>query len=252
MLEERYLGRLWLKYDFELAYLPEKLTLLAEKNDNLEFYVNGQAITFDRAFEDEPSLWMKDISGLVREGMNDYEVVLDWHQSEQTYYALFGEGVTESLKNIIAYDSEIECAYLAGKFGVYSHAGFEPCGEKKICSRDFYIGEVPARISGELAECGFPHFRGKLTLSQEVELDTGDTLLRVPGRYQLADVRVNGEDMGELFEKHQLDVSSAARAGANRMEVTFTIGNNNLANTAQTPENADAYVMERFYDAVSR
>ena len=35
------------------------------------------------------------------------------------YYALFGENVTESLKNCLAYDSDIEAIYLKGDFGVY-------------------------------------------------------------------------------------------------------------------------------------
>ena len=249
MLRERYEGRLWLKYDFELAALPESLTLLAEKNDNLEFYVNGQPITFDGPLEDEPSVWKKDIAALAHVGMNDYMAVLDWHQSEETYYALFGEGVTESLKNIIAYDSEIECAYLAGKFGVYSHDELEAWGDRYLCGRNFYIGEVPTHISGDMAACGFPHFRGKITLSQKFDLETADTLLKVGGRYQLADVRVNGKELGELFRRHEADISSAAKAGGNWIDVTFTIGNNNLLNTKQReePGKEDDYVMERFY-----
>lgn len=227
LLEERYEGKLWLKYEFEVQTLPETLTLLAEKGEATEFYINGRPIQFEKAYEDELSLWMTDISGLVQEGMNDYEVVLHWHQSEETYYALFGEGVTETLKNCIVYDSEIEDVYLAGKFGVYSHGGYEDYNDKAVCGHDFYIGAIPTKISEPTTE-GLPFFRGKLNLCQKIELERGETLLKVKGRYQTAQVRVNGQEAGELFLEHQLDISPYGRPGENEIEVEFTIGNRNL------------------------
>lgn len=126
--------------------LPETMALLAEKGEATEFYINGRSIHFEKAYEDEPSLWMADISGLVQEGINDYEVVLHWHQSEEIYYALFGEGVTESLRNCIVYDSEIEDVYLVGKVGVYCHGDYEDYNDNAVCGHDFYIGVIPTKI----------------------------------------------------------------------------------------------------------
>ncbi|MBO5070148.1 MAG: hypothetical protein J6C37_07280 [Roseburia sp.] len=227
LLEERYEGALWLKYDFEIQTVPETLTLLAEKGDATRFYINGQPLDFAKACEDEPTLWMADISALVQEGWNNYEVVLPWHQSEETYYALFGEGVTESLRNCIAYDSEIEDVYLAGKFGVYSHSDYEDYDSSTVCGHDFYIGAVPAKVSEPTIE-GLPFFRGKLTLRQNVVLADANTLLKVKGRYQTAGIHVNGQYAGELFFEHQLDISPYAKQGENKIEVEFTIGNRNL------------------------
>ena len=78
-----------------------------------------------------------------------------WHQTEETYYALFGENVTESLRNCIVYDTEIESVYLAGKFGVYSHDEFEVYDRESVCAGNFYSGEVPQRVS-EITTGGFP------------------------------------------------------------------------------------------------
>ena len=227
LLEEHYEGMLWLKYDFEIQRIPEVLTLLAEKGDATKFYINGQPLNFSKAYEDEPTLWMADISALVQEGRNNYEVALPWHQSEETYYALFGEGVTESLRNCIAYDSEIEDVYLAGTFGVYNHSDYENYDSSAVCGHDFYIGAVPTKISEPTTE-GLPFFRGKMTFRQNIELSNANTLLKVKGRYQTARVRVNGLDAGELFFEHQLDISPYAKQGKNKIEVEFTIGNRNL------------------------
>jgi len=227
LLSERYEGKLWLKYDFEIQVVPKKLTLLAEKAGGQEFYVNGKSMEFYKAYEDEPTLWMADISGLVREGWNEYEVVLTWHQTEETYYALFGEGVTESLKNCIAYDSEIEDVYLAGHFGVYSHFDYEEYDSETVCGYDFYIGEAPVKASEPTTE-GLPFFRGELKMSQKVILEDANTLLRVKGRYQTARVYVNGKYAGELFFEHQIDISEYAVQGENLIEIAFTIGNRNV------------------------
>lgn len=227
LLEERFEGTLWLRYDFELQKLPKTLTLLAEKENSDVFYMNGKSFDFTRPCEEEPTLWKADVSSMVQEGMNAYETVLTWHQSEKTYYALFGEGVTESLRNCIAYDSEIEDVYLAGKFGVYSHSEFEESDEDTVCGHDFYIGDVPDKVSEPTTE-GFAFFRGKLTLRQKKMFTDKNILLKVKGRYQTAKVRVNGQEAGELFFEHQLDISSYTKQGENEIEVEFTIGNRNL------------------------
>lgn len=227
LLEERYKGMLWLKYDFEIQTIPENLTLLAEKGDATAFSINSQPFHFAKAYEEEPTLWMADISALVQEGKNNYEVVLHWHQSEETYYALFGEGVTESLRNCISYDSEIEDVYLTGRFGVYSHSDYEHYDNKSVCGQEFYIGEIPCKVDEPTID-GLPFFSGKLTMRQNIVLKNKNTLLKVKGRYQSGIVRVNGQHAGELFFEHQLDISTYAVQGENEIEVEYTIGNRNL------------------------
>lgn len=227
LLEERYEGPLWLAYDFYIDALPATLTLLAEKEQYQEYQVNGQSFAFAESAEEEASIWKADVTKLVHVGDNSFVTRIDWYQSEATYYALFGENVTENLSNCIVYQSEIEAVYLAGHFGVYSTDGFETCDDQTVCAHHFYIGKIPECISEPTLE-GLPFFRGELTLRQTIELPDKAILLKVPGHYLTAEVKINGKEAGELLFKKQLDISSYAVKGENEVEITFCIGNRNF------------------------
>lgn len=227
LLQERYKGKLWVRYEFEIQKLPPQLVLIAEKGNAGEFYLNGNPLTFTHTCEDEPAFYKEDITAMVHMGKNVYEAVLDWYQSESTYYALFGENVTESLANCIAYESELEAAYLAGDFGVYSVDGFEEFDDETVCAHDFFIGERPKRLSEPTTQ-GLTFFRGSLKMKQKINLSNKNTLLRLEGRYLTAKVKVNGSNAGELLFDSCLDISSYAKEGENEIEVEFVIGNRNL------------------------
>ena len=227
LLEERYSGKLWLKYEFEIETIPNSLTIMAERDNMTGSKVNGQPFTFTKDWEDDRTFCLADITPLVRLGHNSYEITMDWHQSEDTYYALFGENVTETLKNCIVYESEIEAIYLCGDFGVYSREAFTECGKDYLCGNSFYIGAAPNSIS-ELVTDGFPFFRGRLKLSQNVIFDNKDIMLHVMGTYLTAKIWVNGHNAGELLFERRIDISSFAKEGENQIEVEFTIGNRNL------------------------
>lgn len=235
LLQERYEGSIHIRYEFEIKQLPDTLHLLIEENEAKSYAVNGHAVAFGKRLEAEPCVIFTDISPFIHEGINHFDTVLHWHQSEETYYALFGEGVTESLKNCIAYDSEIEAVYLAGHFGVYSHHAFEPFDPDHILGRNFYIGAVPIRICEPVTD-GLPFFRGELTLTQELFLADPNIRLEIPGDYLTAKVSVNGQYAGELCFTNVLDISPWARAGSNEIRVTLTIGNRNLLGPLHSQE----------------
>lgn len=235
LLKRRYEGKLFLKYEFEVQTLPEQMFILAEKNNVTGIRLNGIPFVFNDTCREDISLQKADITSMVRVGMNEYDLEMDWYQREETYYALFGENVTESLKNCISYDSEVEAIYLAGDFGVYSHKDYEYAADgQTVQGQAFYIGEAPQRVSEPTTE-GFPFFRGNLTMKQIVTFPHGEILLKVEGRYAGAVIRVNGQEAGELFFDRQLDISKYAKKGENRVEITFTIGNRNLLGPFLTP-----------------
>lgn len=236
LLCERYEGKLWLRYEFDVQTIPNKLSILTEKSDSIDHRINGHEITFDRVLKEEPCVQIADIAKYIQKGINNYETSLDWHQSEETYYALFGEGVTESLRNCIAYDSEIEPVYLAGMFGVYSYENFEDFDERFILGHSFYIGDVPTKVTSVVKD-GFPYFRGALTVSQTVHFAHNDIRLVLPGDYLTAKIWVNGTYAGELCYQEGLDISSVARAGENEIKVIFSIGNRNLLGPLHAKDN---------------
>lgn len=226
LLEERYQGKLWLKYPFEIQVKPKQMAVIAE-DVSVERRVNGHNIIPIDKCQTEPSFWYSDITDYVREGNNSYEIVLDWYQSEETYYALFGENVTESLKNCISYDSEIEAIRLVGKFGVYSKEEFENFDEETVCGCDFYVGGIPEKVSEPIKD-GFPFFRGKLTMRQKFYFSDTNVKINVHGRYLNAKVWVNGTEAGSLLYERQLDISKWVCNGENEIEIQFNIGNRNF------------------------
>ena len=227
LLQERHEGKIHLCYEFEVETVPSSLRLLMEKNKTKQHFINGHPITLTDTLTAEPCVGIADISPYIQEGINRFETILHWHQSEETYYALFGEGVTESLKNCIAYDSEIEAVYLAGHFGVYSYDAFEDYAEDYILGQNFYIGKPPVNVS-ELVTDGLPFFRGELTLAQNLYLPDTNVRLALPGDYLTAKITVNGIYAGELCFESTIDISPWTRPGDNEIRVTFTIGNRNL------------------------
>ena len=228
LLEQRYEGPVWLRYEFEIETLPETLTLYAEAANGKAHFANGIPFTFCHQLAQDGAFWQADITPYLRIGQNTYETVIHWHQSEQTYYALFGENVTESLKNCLVYDSEIEAVYLAGHFGVYTHEPYTPHPEDTtVFSSRFYIGKPPAVVTEPTLE-GLPFFRGALTMTQQIYVENTDLLLKLHGTYLLADITVNGQYAGQLFLNRELDISAYLTPGANQIAVTYLISNRNL------------------------
>ena len=226
LLWERYEGELYLKYDFTVRDLPEQMSLIAESCSVGEQWFNGEKLTFSQKGAPIERAWQADITDLVHTGENDYTVKIHWHQNEQVYYALFGENVTESLKNCIVYDSELEAVYLCGKFGVYTDSPFQDDGTY-IFGQDFYIGKTPQKVTEPVTD-GFPFFRGKLSTSQTMVIKEGVTHLRVNGTYQSADVRINGHPAGRLLFDQALDIRPYMIDGVNDIKIDFTISNRNL------------------------
>ncbi len=226
LLWERYKGPIYLKYEFTVKDKPEKIQLLAESCSVGAQWLNGNALNMHPKGQAENQIWWADISDLIRTGCNDYTVLIDWYQNEQVYYALFGEKVTESLKNCIVYDSELEAVYLTGSFGVYSDAPFEDDGQYTF-GDGFYIGKSPKTVTEPVCD-GFPFFRGELIAQQKMLFEEGTTHLRVNGTYQLAKVWVNGQYAGELLLDRVLDVSQLVHPGENDVRIAFVISNRNL------------------------
>jgi len=245
LLERRYEGRLWLRYGFEIAEIPEKMHIIAEKSDSVHT-VNGQKIVFDRTLAEDHCFQSADISSCIRKGENVYETVMNWHQSEATYYALFGEGVTESLRNCIAYDSEIEAVYLAGHFGVYAHNEWESHDDQHLLGSKFYIGKAPELISEPVTD-GLPFFRGDLTLTQNADLPDPNIRLALEGDFLTAKITVNGQYAGEICFENAVDISRFAREGENEISVTFTLGNRNLLGPFHAAE-AEVFVCPTLFE----
>lgn len=92
--------------------------LRTEKSRDLAAWVNGKDLTKTVPSE-EDYVNTYDETDLVQAGRNTYTVKVDWFESQNVYYVLFGENGTQSLKNCIVYDTELQPIELVGPFGVY-------------------------------------------------------------------------------------------------------------------------------------
>ncbi|MBR7132380.1 MAG: hypothetical protein IKD04_02500 [Clostridia bacterium] len=228
LLEDRYEGEIYFKYEFEVRTVPSRMTLAAEDCGAKAAWLNGKEFSFTEHSEKERHLLLADITELVQKGTNEYVVKTDWYQSEAVYYALFGENVTESLRNCLVYDSELEAVYVSGDFGVYSAAGYEDSTAKGIVfGNDFYIDVLPETVTEPTTE-GFPFFAGSLNIKQKINLDTTAVDLRMDGTWQMAYVKINGKFAGKMLYNRALDISELAVLGENTVEIELVIGNRNL------------------------
>lgn len=234
MLKRRYKGKLYLKYEFTVEELPEKCLLLAEDTNTLGVQANGIQVERCGSSAVEKALYAYDVAKTLRKGLNEVVIEIDYYQSEQVYYALFGENVTESLKNCLAYDTDIEAVYLKGSFGVYGDLQ-QGKDETVVLGENFRLGKQKREISS-LIEEGYPFFAGDIVLKQTVSVEDTDYELVIDKRFHLLEVKVNGKQAGRLMFGKRLDLSEVLHTGENELEITLTVGNRNLLGPFHTPE----------------
>ena len=225
LLHKRYCGRVYLKYDVIIDTPPKKCYLLAEDTNVICTKVNGVVMKAMGASKSEVAKLTYDVASVLKTGKNEIVLEIDYFQKDDVYYALFGENVTESLKNCLAYDTDIEAVYLMGDFGVYGSFS-DNAKNGTVTGEDFYIGERKKEITSLIYD-GYPFFSGEITVTKKLELnDTGYDLF-LPKRFHMADVTVNGVYVGRMMFSSYLDISKQLKKGENEIEITFSIGNRN-------------------------
>ena len=227
LLEERYRGAIYLKYSFQVKRIPAQASLLMEDADKISAELNGRPLVFDGKSDLDEIYSVADIADKTVVGENVLIVKYDFYQNENVYYALFGEGVTESIKNCMTYDTTFTAPFVAGKFGVYSdnfRKGYSP---SYVHADSFYIDKAPVKATN-LVEQGFPFFAGNITLQTEFVTTCDNVVLKFNGRFHYAEVSVNGKNAGTLLFTDKIDVSDYAVKGKNILSVKLYSGNRNL------------------------
>lgn len=225
LLDKRYEGKLYLKYEASVDVCPKKCLLLCENTNTVSVKVNGTEVLNQENSPLEICELSYDVASLLKKGENQIVMEIDYFQKEDVYYALFGENVTESLKNCLAYDTDIEPAYLMGDFGVYG--SFDEEKDEIISGENFYIGEQKNQLEC-LINDGFPFFRGDLEVTQEIEVDSTDYCLYIPEKFHFIEVYVNNKKAGKMMFTKKLDISNHLKVGKNQIKLIISIGNRNL------------------------
>ena len=225
LLHERYEGELYLKYDFEITKVAGICDVLIENTNILEVRVNNENVN-KKGHILEKELWVYDIASKLRKGNNEIVIRINYFQKEDVYYALFGENVTESLKNCLVYDTSIEPIYLKGIFGVYGD--FKQGNNKEVLLCESFVIEEQKNHIHSLIEDGFPFFRGEIELEQDIEINDKNVSLMIPERYQTIDLFINNRFVKTMMFEHEIDISNFVKEGINNIKIKLIVSNRNL------------------------
>ena len=227
LLAKRYNGDITLKYSFTVKDIPSTVSLLMEDVDKVSARLNGQPIVFEGVSKLDEIYSTANLAGKIVQGENELLVKYKFYQNENVYYVLFGEGVSESLRNCMTYDTMLTTPYISGKFGVYSD-NFR-AGEKEgfLHADTFYIANSRRQVTN-LVEDGFPFFAGNITLKGSFRANFDNVKLKLNGRFHYAEVMVNSQFVGTLMFTDIIDISPYVKKGENRLEVKLYSGNRNL------------------------
>lgn len=224
LLKERYRGKLFLKYPFTAEKIPPRLHLFFERMNAVRVTVNGRTVSWTAGTPLSDEFLNADLSALVMRGKNEIVFELDYRQPENAHYVLFDEQVTESLKNCLALDTELEEIYLYGPFGAYPAA--PPVGVRG----GVRTAEGPFRLSapgnsGDAFADGYPFFAGRFRYRLKIPPQRrGDYELRLSGRFAAARVWLDGAPV-----PCKMDGSVRLHlTGNNRVETEIVSGNRNL------------------------
>lgn len=213
---------------FEVREIPEVLYLISEPY-GVPVYINGcpavktEKIFFDKRFD------IYDITFGVKQGMNEIALGLEYIQSDHVYHVLLDDGVTESLKNALSLDTELDCFYLAGDFGVFGTESYFVDKGTLVQGGGFYIARRPDRIDlCDLVRSGFPFFSGELTFETVFQAEETNLALSLKGRFAAYEATVNGNYAGSVVLEEELDISPYVRKGANKLDIKVVFSNRNL------------------------
>ena len=232
LLRDKYKGAVTLKAVFSVDEIPASLRLVTEPLAGAVYTVNGQPITVGADWWLDRSFRATDIMPYVKTGENEITVSFDYWQRDYVYYVLYA-GVSESLRNCLVFDTEIECMYLTGNFALKTNDAFEDSVKSSCIYNDtsFVItaqDQIPFDASN-VVKCGYPFFAGTMKVKNTYTYKAGmPTTLIVGGRYAIAEVCVNGKDAGMLMFTDRIDLAEFLCEGENTIEIALTNSNRNL------------------------
>lgn len=221
LLDMRYAGKVRLKYRFENRGYNGRADFFTEPYKNATVYLNGKKCEKgDKRFIDRDLLCYK-LDGLLN-GENEIIEEFDYFQREEVYYVLYTEGVSETLKNKLVYDTELDSAYLTGEFEV----GADELKDEGYAylAKGLYLRERKNEIDvSDLIKSGYPFLCEDLIVKKSVKGASG-TMDMLSG-VQTVCVNYCGKDKGVLFGFNSLDLGEE---NDGELTLTLTANNRNL------------------------
>ncbi len=212
-LYENYAGDLYLKYTFNISEKIAPLKFMAQNDRVKEIFLNGKPLTVVRS-DFDPMFYEADITDMAEAGENSLVFHIDHYQSPQCRYAFFGENVTESLRNMVTFETNIEPVYIMGQFLLTDDL-------KITAMRD--IGSI-----NNFQEHGMPFFSGEAVLEGNVYANRPCIKLELIGNFMSADIYVNGEESNHVVTDTEVVLNKGVRVGENKIEIVLKSSMRNM------------------------
>ena len=239
LLRDRYEGDLTIRHTFRADEIPNTISVVVEPMEYKSITVNGKPVTLTESRHLDNRFLEADIADLVVVGDNVVEYTIHYYQDDYVYYVLFSD-VSESFRNCLNIDTEIECAYLFGDFAVKTDAdkfeahpnfGYTYSGSFSLIKPKDTVD--PANVITD----GYPFFAGELDLETEIEYTCGaPTELVLDGRYSTAEIYVNGKYAETLLFKNHCDLAKHLVEGKNTLRIKLYNARRNQLGPLHAPE----------------
>ncbi len=239
LLRKRYNGDIWLKFEFDIKEFPASLFTAVEPLKYKSLSINGTDISLGNDWWYDRSFRTADILPYIKQGHNDITLSLNYYQRDYVYYVLYGD-VSESLRNCLNFDTEIENIYLFGNFTVDTDKQRFTYGERRSVCYDgsFSIKAQSYSIDPyDIVTDGYPFFAGTIEIENTYSYKKGDpTLLVLTGRYAVAEVSVNGKKAATLMFTDRADLSDLLTEGENTIIIKLSNSHRNLFGPHHRPD----------------
>ena len=204
LIRARYQGKVYLKYDFIANVIPAKLSMLTQNNRVDSVLVNGEQVELFPSDYD-PYFYEANIVQHCKLGQNEVVFLIDFYEAPSVHYAIYGENVTESLLNMMSYDTVIEPIFVQGEF----------CVNENLELTKYALPQTAWNIQKQ----GFPFFNGIVTLEGSVCVENvNDKNLCLTGDFATAEVYVNDVKQGVVALSNTIRITGL-KSGLNTIKI---------------------------------
>jgi hypothetical protein len=205
LIKDEYNGKLFIKHYFYIEKMPATMKLLFEKLEYLSIKINGYNIEYKQS-DFDINFIESDIISLIKTGENAIVYEINYYQDKNVKYALYDPSVSESLRNCLVYNTELESMYLSGDFKVMFNGNCNKQNDYIMYDGEPVITWFYNKPYNKLAENGYIFFNGKQTYSAKVDL-TKSRYIKVKGNFLQAEVFVDKKYAGIIMFNDTIHIS---------------------------------------------
>ena len=215
-----------------ISYIPDNITMVCETPELFRYKINGKTVDFkDEGSFTDSSFRKMNVSEYLNIGENVIEFECDFAQGDDVYYAFENAPKSQSIRNKLRYDMEIESIYLIGDFSVATCGEFESIENDAVRYKGDFVIDKPntSVILHNIEQQGYPFFAGVMTVEKTIDVADTDVsvVLKMKG-INAVKFEINGRELEPvIWQGAEVDMSGYLVSGTNTIKLTLY---NNLRN----------------------